>query len=121
MNEKQPTILLVLDDEATVCRSLRRILDRSFDEVCTAETPADAEVVLESRPVTHLLCDQLLGPGQQLGYDLATRWRASYPTIRRVVLLTGTDISGIHESTAIDCVLPKTTEIDEIAHALGIS
>ena len=118
MTSPSDRILLVLDDEATVCRSLRRILSRSFDEILTAETPADAERILESRPVTHLLCDQLLGPGQPLGNDLAARWRPRYPSIEHVVLLTGADIRTLQIADEVDLVLPKTTELAELTSAL---
>jgi CheY-like chemotaxis protein len=118
LNERSPKILLVLDDEATVCRSLQRVLGKTFDEILTAETPADAETILGSRAVTHLLCDHLLGPGQPTGHDLATRWRAEHPSLEQVVLLTGADVSRLEVSDAIDRVLPKTTELPDLARAL---
>ena len=118
MGDAGKRILLVIDDESAVCRVMRRLLGRRFDEIVTAETPADAEVVLASRPVTHVLCDHCLGPGRPQGLDLAKGWKAAHPTIRKIIILTGADIERLTAPPGIDLVLPKTTEPDDLAALL---
>ena len=118
MDAAAKSILLVVDDESAVCRVMRRLLGRRFDEVVTVETPADAETVLASRPVTHIVCDQCLGPGRPTGCEIAGGWKAAHPTIRRVVILTGVDIAGLTAPPGVDRLLPKTTDPDELAALL---
>ena len=60
------SILLIIDDESSVCRALSRILRRKANEIITAQTIVDAELVLDTRDVTHVLCDHLLGPGSRV-------------------------------------------------------
>ncbi|HUT78612.1 MAG TPA: response regulator [Polyangia bacterium] len=120
MNEDSGSTLLVVDDESAVCRALRRMLRGRIERIMTAETPEDAETVLASTVVTHLICDHYLGPGQPLGMDLAAKWRVRYPNLKRVVVLTGKDVDGIEPASGIDHVLPKTTEPDRLAALLQL-
>lgn len=120
MNETSGSTLLVVDDESAVCRALRRMLRGRVGRIVTAETPEDAEAVLDSTGVTHLICDHYLGPGQPLGMDLAAKWRGRYPTLRRVVILTGRDVKDIEPAGGIDHVLPKTTAPDRLAVLLQL-
>jgi DNA-binding NtrC family response regulator len=112
------TTLLVVDDESSVCRAVRRLLRDKFDEILTVETPADAEAVLASRQVTHLVCDQCLGPGQPEGLAVASGWRATYPSIRKLVILTGADVKNLTALPGVDLVLPKTTDPVDLAALL---
>ncbi len=121
MEEIFRATLLVVDDESAVCRALRRMLRGKVDRIVTAETPEDAETVLSSTSVTHLICDHYLGPGQPLGADLAAAWRGRYPSLRRVVILTGKDVEDVEPSQDIDHVLPKTTEPLQLAALLGLA
>lgn len=120
MSISSESTLLVVDDESAVCRALRRMLQGRVGRIVTAETPEDAEAVLASTAVTHLICDHYLGPGQPLGMTLAARWRTSYPSLERVVVLTGKDVEGIEPVSGIDHLLPKTIDPDRLAVALGI-
>ena len=118
MAGQEKTTLLVVDDESAVCRVMRRMLRGKFGEILTAETPADAEAVLASRQVTHVVCDQCLGPGQPEGLAVAAGWRASYPSIRKLVILTGADVKNLAALPGIDLVLPKTTDLADLAALL---
>lgn len=120
MDERPQTTLLVVDDESAVCRALRRMLGGRVERIVTAETPQDAEAVLSSTAVTHLVCDHFLGPGQPLGTDLALQWRERYPSLVQVVILTGKDTAGIAAGGGIDHVLPKTTEPDRLVALLRL-
>lgn len=118
MADTGKTTLLVVDDESAVCRAVRRLLRDKFDEIVTVETPADAETVLATRQVTHVVCDQCLGPGQPEGLAIAGGWRTSYPSIRRLVILTGADVKNLTALPGVDLVLPKTIDPVDLAAVL---
>jgi CheY-like chemotaxis protein len=113
------TTLLVVDDESAVCRALRRLLKGRFDAIIAVETPADAEAVLAAQRVTHVLCDQCLGPGQPEGLAIASGWRATYPSIRKMIILTGANVKNLAALPGVDLVLPKTTDPVDLAALLG--
>jgi CheY-like chemotaxis protein len=113
------TTLLVVDDESAVCRVLRRLLRNKFDDIVAVETPADAEAVLASRPVTHVVCDQCLGPGQPEGLEIASAWRAANPSIRKLIILTGANVMNLTALPGVDLVLPKTIDPVDLARLLA--
>lgn len=114
------SILLIIDDESSVCRALSRILRRKAKEIITAQTIIDAELVLDTRNVTHVLCDHLLGPGQPKGLDTAINWKQEYPSIEKLIILTGTDAAFDVPPIGIDKVLPKTTDPMQLAEFLEL-
>lgn len=120
MTQSARTVLLVVDDESTVCRVLRRMLSPLVDELLAAENVSDAEAILEARSVTHLLCDHLLGPHQPKGMDVAADWRERYPSITAAVILTGASMDELERSAGIDAVIPKTVDARQLAEALGL-
>lgn len=120
MSEHEHPILMVLDDESAVCRAVQRMLRGKAGRVVAVETPEDAEAVFASTEVTHLICDHYLGPGQPLGADLAAAWRERYPTLKRVLILTGRDTREIRHGPEIDHVLPKTAEPELLLTLLGV-
>ncbi len=113
-------ILLIIDDEASVCRALRRILQKRVQEVITVSNAADAELVLDTRPVTHVLCDNLLGAEQPRGMDIAAGWKKKHPSIVRLAILTGASASCGSLPDGIDVVLPKTTDPFALADLIGL-
>lgn len=120
MTRKEKSILLVVDDESTVCRALSRMLKKYADEIITATNPSEAESVLEMGEVTHLICDHWFGPGQPLGLDLVSRWKKSYSSIRRAVVLTGTDVTQLKTQPGVHQIMTKTVEPSELASALDL-
>lgn len=114
------TTLLVIDDDTSVCRAIRRLFRGRFNDIVFAETPADAETILASRPVTHVICDHMLGPGRPRGLELAGEWKALFPSIRRIAILTGANVKDLQASGGIDLIVPKTIDPEElIAKLLG--
>jgi CheY-like chemotaxis protein len=113
-------ILLVVDDESAVCRVVRRLLKKRFDEIVTAETPTDAETVLASHDVTHVICDQVLGPGQPQGLELARGWKTAFPSIRKIIVLTGANVNDLVAPPGVDLVLSKATDPEQLAAHLGV-
>lgn len=95
-----PRHLLVVQQSRMLARSLARLLGRHFDDVGTASSLAEAETALADLagvPAV-VLCGQNLG--EQRTSDHIERWRRTYPAVRRVVMLTGsedlpTELDGI--------------------------
>lgn len=112
--------VLILDDDARVGKSVARILLCGFDRVFTATTPSQAEALLGSNRVTHLVFDCDLGEGQPKGTDLVSRWRNEYPAIERAVIVTGSRLSEIDPPPEVDVVLSKPAARVELFAALAI-
>ena len=121
MKDTPDAVLLIVDDERSVCRALSRLLDRQVKDILSATTPTEAEIILRSGKVTHVICDHWFGPGQPLGVDLVTKWRKSYPTIQKAVVLTGTDINRLEAGDAVDKILPKVVDPDDLIEVLDLS
>ena len=101
-------VVLVVDDERMVLNALARYLRRFFPKVVTATTPLEAESLLRSNAVTHLVCDHWLGPGLPLGIDLVSHWKKDFPSIQKMVLLTGADVDALESPPGLDSIFPKT-------------
>jgi DNA-binding NtrC family response regulator len=113
-------VLLIVDDERSVCRALTRLLDRQVRRIETATNPTEAEIILKTGLITHLICDHWFGPGQPLGIDLVPKWRKLNPSILRAVVLTGMDISKLPLTEGVDRILPKVVDPDELIKALEL-
>ncbi|MCP4600586.1 MAG: response regulator [Proteobacteria bacterium] len=120
MEKSDKSVLLVVDDESSVCRALSRMLKSSVDEILTAITPSEAEMVLESRKITHVICDHWFGPGLPLGLDLAAKWKEQHLSIQRAVVLTGTDVSRLESRPGVHQIMAKTVRPEELLKALGL-
>lgn len=121
MTDETEFVLLIVDDERTVCRALTRLLDRSVSRIQTATTPKEAEIILRSGKVTHVICDHWFGPGQPLGLDLVSQWKQTYQSIRRAVVLTGTDVEKLVKSDDVDKILPKVVDPQDLIEVLGLN
>ena len=120
MDDHIKSILLVVDDESSVCRALSRMLKGRVDEILSAYSPMEAETILKTREITLLICDHWFGQGQPLGADLAAKWKDRYKSIRRAVVLTGTDISKIETPPGVHQIIAKTVKTEELVEALGL-
>lgn len=121
VGQNQKRVVLIVDDESSVLRAVGRMLAKYADEILTASGHTEAEAILESRSVTHILCDHWFGRGLPLGLDLAAKWKTLYPKLEKVVVLTGVDIDALSPSPLIDAVLPKTTDPEKLASTLGLT
>ncbi len=110
MTRESELVLLIVDDERSVCRALTRLLDRTVGKIQTATNPSEAEIVLRTGKVTHVICDHWFGPGQPLGLDLVSSWKEKYPSIKRAVVLTGTDVDKLADTKNVDKILPKVVD-----------
>ncbi|MCP4679291.1 MAG: response regulator [Deltaproteobacteria bacterium] len=120
MEDHSKSVLLVVDDESSVCRALSRMLKGRVDEILSAYSPLEAETILETREITLLICDHWFGPGQPLGADLAAKWKERYHSIQRAVVLTGTDISKLETPSGVHQIIAKTVKTEELVNALGL-
>jgi DNA-binding NtrC family response regulator len=123
MTEHKPakSVLLIVDDESSVCRALSRMLGKRVDEIASAFSPQEAEMVLVSKEVTHLVCDQWFGMGQPLGVDLVAKWKEKYQSIQNIVLLTGTDETRLSPPTEGVRIMNKTVNPDDLIAALNLN
>ncbi|MCP4601296.1 MAG: hypothetical protein GY847_12360 [Proteobacteria bacterium] len=112
-------ILLVVDDDENISKALKRLLGRKFHEIVTAQNSGEAVLLLETRSVTHLVCDYWLGNGEPLGIDLVPAWRMKYPSIERAVIFTGNEINSIPVPFGVDEILSKSVESTPLINALG--
>jgi DNA-binding NtrC family response regulator len=102
-------ILLVVDDEVDILRTVKRIFRKNFKEIRTTRNIDDAVSELKKRDITHLLCDYWIGDTQFLGTKYALKWKKLYPSIKKIILFTGSNIDTINKSPGVDAVLSKTT------------
>lgn len=79
----QPTLLFV-DDEPTLLKTVRRVLDETPFEVLTADGGEAALLVLRERPIDVLISD-LDMPGMS-GLELVARARIEFPATLRMLL-----------------------------------
>ncbi len=79
----QPTLLFV-DDEPTLLKTVRRVLDETPFEVLTADGGEAALAVLRERPIDVLISD-LDMPGMT-GLELVARARVEFPATLRMLL-----------------------------------
>lgn len=114
-------VILIIDGEATVRRAYARALKPDFDEVLTASDPAEALSVLEKRPVTHLVCGRSFGPDMPQGMDLIPKWRKTYPSINRALILTRADIAQMPAPPEIDGILAKPITPERLVKALCLA
>jgi len=111
---KLPQPLLVVDDRTDVLQALTRFFELDFQIVLKAQSPAEAEQVLRSRQPNFLLCDYWLGENHPPSTEFLPRWRAEYPCLKRVVLMTGTKSSSIPPCSAIDDIFPKPLRLARV-------
>ncbi|MEE8476256.1 MAG: sigma-54 dependent transcriptional regulator [Myxococcota bacterium] len=85
-DDSQLGLVLLVDDEPLLLRSLRRILEREGHRVLVAESPVDAEASLADPDLDVVLLDLFLGGTN--GFDLLERLRRDRPEVE-VIVMTG--------------------------------
>lgn len=110
--------LLVVDDEPDLAPMFRRFLKRDFDEILEAESASQAESLLSSRPITHLVVDATL-PDCASGAELIERCRKAAPSVAFAALFSGS--AATMPSTAqpgVDGVFQKPDGFEDLLGAL---
>lgn len=112
--KKYPEPLLIVDDRADVLRALERFMSLYFECVLVAQTPPEAEALLEKHAPHYLLCDYWLGEEYPPATSFIPQWRTDFPCLRRVVLMTGTKSSSIVSCDQVDRVLQKPLNMEKL-------
>ncbi|HET6435093.1 MAG TPA: EAL domain-containing protein [Xanthomonadaceae bacterium] len=108
-------ILLLVDDEENVLRSLARLFRRDGYQILTASSVREAFDLLASRSVQVIVSDQRMA--EMNGTEFLTRVRDLYPDTIRMVLSGYTDLATITEAInrgAIYRFLTKPWNDDEL-------
>jgi CheY-like chemotaxis protein len=109
--EATGNVLLFVDDNSALHRGARTLLKSKFSHILTAGSDAEADVLLLTNPVTHLMVDYFLGDANT-GDHCIRKWRALYPSIRQAILISGS-VSEINQ-TDIDAVYTKPFDFNSI-------
>lgn len=117
MNKKNPKVLLVVDNEPSITRLVRRICAHDFEIIYTACSSKRAKEYLRCAPVTHLVCDFDLNESKN-GVALICKWRSEFPRLQRTVLFTGSDFTQFSIPNQIDAVLQKGEPICRLRAAI---
>lgn len=88
-------IILIVDDEPSILRSLKRVLRQSWT-VLQAESGAQALCLLEQYPVSVLLSDYRMP--EMNGIDLMNRVKADFPHIQRYLLSGQADYALVSDA-----------------------
>lgn len=115
--EPRPAVLLV-DDERALLDAIGPRLAAEFD-IETANSAAEAELMMASRAYAAVVCDHLM-PGEP-GLAFLTRMKDLFPRTRRILLTGYINPELILRSTAVaglsDCLV-KPLKADQIAAAV---
>jgi PAS domain S-box-containing protein len=113
--------VLVIDDEALICRAIAQALSESHD-VAVATTGSDALALVASSRFDVILCDVMMPDIN--GHELYRRIAAQHPGLeRRLVFMTGALASGVAQ--ALEDLpnpwLAKPFEIEQVLELIAAS
>ena len=97
--------LLVLDLYPINVEIIRRVFQDFFDSVLSAETVEEAEEILESQNVSHIVISDHFSKIADTK-DLIAAWRKTFLSIQRVVLFTGND-EIVEDCPEYDAIIHK--------------
>lgn len=111
-------LLLIVDDRKEVRDALQRFFEMYFERVLVAATPPEAEDCLRKHQPTLLLCDYFLGVEWPPATSLIPRWRAMFPCLIRVAIMSGTRSDSIGNCPEADAVFEKPLNMREVTEFL---
>jgi len=95
----EPIRVLVVDDEASICRLAEKELALPHREIFTARTASQAMKLVENQPFDVILLDIRLPDGD--GQDLLVKFRANLPNVE-IIMITGySEVSGAVEAMKV--------------------
>jgi DNA-binding NarL/FixJ family response regulator len=109
--ERHPGPLLIIDDRDDVRSGLRRFFGLFFERVVVAANPAEAEEGLATAEPPFVLCDYWLGNEHPPSTELIPGWRARFPCIRVLALMTGTKAAAIQGAVSVDAIFQKPLDL----------
>jgi DNA-binding NtrC family response regulator len=116
--EKMAQSLLIVDDREEVLRALERYMGLYLTRVYGAQTPEEAVLAMRTHVPTFLLCDFWLGEKHPPSTALIPEWRARFPSIKKVILMSGTKSSSIPACSAVDAIFPKPLDLKGLVQYL---
>ena len=96
--------LVIVQQNAWAGRALARYLGRHFAAVAVVSEPSCVEGLLCAGAVTDLVCGQRFDDTDAVGTRWIARWRAAFPSLRRVVLATA---EPVDHAPGVDAVFEK--------------
>lgn len=111
-------LVLVVDDETTICRALTIALRRAGYDARTAETAEAAQMVLQTQVVDAMIVDLLL-PDQR-GDILFEVAAALQPHLRTATLFTTGDTSERAFELIVACGTPLLIKPFDLGEMIGI-
>ncbi len=93
---KHSRTLLLVDDEASILSSLKRLLRQDGYEILTASNAEQGLVLLASHPVDVIVSDQRM-PGMS-GVKFLRQAKIMYPDTARLVLSCYTDLQAVTDA-----------------------
>jgi len=115
------TVLLAVDDDLRVLKTIERLMSKSFDKILTAENALLAEWLLKNTSITHLVVDYDLGENDPNGFKLITKWRTQYPQIGKGIIFTGQEGLTNRAPDYVDLVVNKSADVEVLRAALGMT
>ncbi|MBL8938183.1 MAG: response regulator [Archangium sp.] len=106
--------VLVVDDEASIRRCLKRVLERDGFSVVGAATGEEALEALGAGPVDVVLLDCAMPDGS--GPELVPRLRAARAGIP-ILFHTGSEVTA-EDRSLVEGVLPKPASAEELSRML---
>ena len=114
--------LLLVDDDPRILKLLARRFRRVFRRVHLASTAKEADRLIRSHPISHIVCDYHLRHPWANGMDLLCAWRREFIKIDRAVLYTGASAAEIGEvPEEIDAVIQKGESLELIMVTFAFS
>lgn len=108
-------LVLIVDDEPAILRSLSRSLERAGHETVLAFSASNGvERIKEGHSFDVVITDFQLGDG--CGYDVANSAREA--GVRKVIGMSGSDTEGMRASGKFNQVLDKPFDMKELLQAL---
>lgn len=114
--ERQPTTVLVVDDEPSIRLLCRVNLELEGYSVVEAASLPEARDALASQPVQVALLDVHLGPDD--GRDLLRELRADHPEVQ-VALLSGSAAREEIAREQADALISKPFVLDDLIGTVG--
>ena len=118
--EENSTVILLTIEDDTVRGQLARLFQMRFSAVYTAKTPVEAEELLETHSITHIICGNELLNNQQLGVKLILQWKERFHSIEKTVLYNQSLPNAKYLPTEIDQVLGESPDLHDLWFAVGL-
>ncbi len=108
MESDKQRILLLVDDEENILRSLRRLFRREGYTILTAGSGSEGLEVLKNQPVGVIVSDQRMP--EMTGSEFLHEVKKLYPDTVRIILSGYTDLESVTESINVGAIYKFLTK-----------